>query len=105
MTGRAGAHVVHHLSGHHVALPDGPVAGLAGRARSRVHTVAEVDVLRELIDADPRDRLLVSGRGGESLDVWAVGLDRLVTAHAEGFRRKTHELAGVGVLVARPALQ
>ena len=65
-----------------------------------VHTVAEVDESREPIDADPGNRLLLFGGGGQLLDVRTVGLDRLVTAHAETLRGIPHELAGVGVLVA-----
>src|SRR5260221_6656923 len=100
MTRHAGAHVVHHLFGDQVALPNRSVAGLTCRACCGMHAMAEIDVSRDLIDADPRNRLLLSGGGGHLLDVRTVHLYRLVTAHAETLRGKPHELAGVGVSVA-----
>src|SRR5262245_7527827 len=103
MARHAGLHVVHDLSRHDVALPHRSVAGLARRARRGVDSVAEVDVGRQLIDADPWDRLLVSGGGSQLLDVRTVCLYRLMAAHAETLRGKPHELAGIGVRVARVA--
>src|SRR6266850_6686124 len=100
MTRHAGTHVVHDLFGDHVALPNRSVTGVTCCAGCRMHTVAEIDVRRDLIDADPGNRLLLSGGGGHLLDVRTVYLYRLVTAHAEALRGKPHELAGVGVSVA-----
>src|SRR6476619_5267479 len=95
MTRHAGAHLVHDLPGHHVALPHRSVAGLACDAGCRVAAVAEIDVGRELVDADPENRLLRFGGGGQLLDVRTVGLDQPVTAHAEALRGEAHELTRV----------
>ena len=104
MTGHAGSHVVNHLAGDRVAIANGSVAVLACRASGGVYTVTEKDVRRDLVDTYPRDRPLLSGGRRQFLNVGAVGLDGLVTAHAEAFRWETHHLARIGVPVTRVAL-
>ena len=91
--------------GDYVALANLSVAGLACSAGFSVHPVAEVNVSRYPVDPDPRYRLLVPGGGSHFLNVRAVGLYRLMTAHAETGCRKAHKLARVGVSMAIVALQ
>src|ERR1700691_241180 len=100
MTRHAGTHIMRRFSGDYVALANRSVAGLACCACYSVHPVTEVNVSRDPVDADPRYRLLVSGGGSHLLNVRAVGLYRLVTAHAETRCRKAHNFAGVGISVA-----
>lgn len=99
MTRHAGTHIVQHLFGDHVALANLAVAGLACCACFSVHTVAEENVRRDPVDADPRNRLLLSGGGSHLLNVRTVSLYRLVAAHAETLRRKPHKFARFSVSV------
>jgi hypothetical protein len=70
-----------------------------------MHTVAEVNKIREAVDADPGDRLLLLCSRSELLNVRAIGLDGLVTGHAKTFRRIPHELTRFGIFVTRIALE
>ncbi len=58
-----------HLFGDHVALANRSVTGLTCCACLNVHTVAEVHIRRDPIDADPGNRLLLFGGGGHLLNV------------------------------------
>src|SRR3954451_6971420 len=99
MTCHAGTHIVRELFGDHVALANRSVAALACCACVRVHTMAEVNVSREPVNADPRKRLLLCGRGRQLSDVGTVGFYRLMTAHAETLRRVPHDLTRIRVFV------
>ena len=105
MTRHAETHIVRHLFGDYVALANRSMAGLAGCACFGVHTMAEVNESREAVDADPGNRLLLFGGGGELLNVRTIGLDGLVTGHAKTLRRIPHQLTRFGVLVTRVALE
>src|SRR5262245_13001562 len=100
MTRHTGAHIMRHLLGDHVALANLPVAGHACCACLSMHTVAEVNISRDLIDADPRNRLLLSGGGSHLQNVGTVGLYGLMTAHAETRCRKSHKFARIRVFMA-----
>ena len=105
VTCHAELHIERDFLGDPVALANRSVADFARCARRSMYTMAEVNERRELIDADPRNRPLLFGGGRQFLDVRAVRLYRLVTAHAETFRWKGHQLARVRILVACVALQ
>src|SRR5690348_2124534 len=105
MARHAGAHIVHHLFGDHIALANRSVAGLAGGAGLDVHAVAEVDERRDLVDADPGNRLLLLGRDSYLLNIGTVSPYGLVATHAETLCRKPHEFAGISVSVAGSAFQ
>lgn len=105
MTRHAGAHIVRHLLGDDVALTNRSMAGLAGCACFAVHTMAEVNEIRKAVDADPGNRLLRFGGGGQLLNVRTIALDGLVTGHAKTLRRIPHQLTRLWVLVTRVALQ
>jgi len=94
-----------HFSGDYVALANRSMTFLARRAGCGVHSMTEVDERRETVDAHPGYRRIVFGGGRNLLNVWAIGLYRLMTAHAETRCRKAHKFAGVSVSVARVALQ
>lgn len=94
-----------HLFRDHVALADRPVASLACDSALHVHLVAEVNILRQLVNANPGNRVLVAGGGRELLDVRAVCLDGAMAGQAEALCGKTHDLARVRILVARSAVQ
>src|SRR5690242_15324981 len=83
VTRHAGTHVGRHLSGNHVPLANGSVTGLACYACRGMHAMAEVNEIRDPVNANPRNRLLLSDGFRQLLNVRAVGLYRLVTAHAE----------------------
>jgi hypothetical protein len=105
MTRHAGTHIMGDFPGDYVALANRSVTFLARRAGCYVHSMTEVDERRETVDAHPGYRCIVSGGGRNLLNVWAIGLYRLMTAHAETRCRKAHEVAGVRILVARVAVQ
>jgi hypothetical protein len=105
MTSYAGSHIVRHFPGDYVALANLSMACLACCACFRVHTVTEVNESRNSVDANPRYRLVVFGRDGHLLNMRTVGFYCLVAAHAEARCRKAHKVAGVGISVARVALQ
>jgi hypothetical protein len=101
MTRHTGTHVVRHLFGDDVAFANRSMARFAGCACFGVHTMTEVNESREVIDADPRNRLLLFGGCGELLNVRTIGLDGLVAGHTKSLRRIPHELTRFGVLVTR----
>ena len=74
---------MHHLIGDHISLANRSMAGLTCCACLNVHTVAEVDVCRESVDADPWNWLLLFGGDSYLLNVRAVSSYALVTAQAE----------------------
>src|SRR3989442_1348936 len=86
-------------------LLDLTVARLAGEAGPDVPPMLEVDELRHLVDAHPRDRLLALPVALELLDFRVSGGgDDLVAAHAALYRRQPRVLrpprVGVAVLTA-----
>src|SRR5262249_52443469 len=105
MTRDTGAHIVYHLLGNHIALAHRPVAGLTGCACLNVHTVAEVDVCRNPVNAEPWNCLLLSCGSRYLLNVRTVGLYGLVTVHAETLSRKPHKVTRISVSVAGIAFQ
>jgi len=105
MTSYAGSHIVRYFPGDYLALANLSMAGLACGACFSVHPVTEVNESRNSVDADPRYRLVVFGRDNHLLNMRTVCLYRLVTSHAEARCRKAHQIAGVGISVARAALQ
>lgn len=94
-----------YLFGDHVTLAHLSMAGLAGCACCRMHPVAEEHVGREAVDANPWDRLLFFGGCSQLLNGRAIGLHRLVAAHAETLCGEAHHFARLRVFVARVALQ
>src|SRR5215211_1131620 len=58
------------------------MTGLARDARIDVTHVREVDVLRQLVNANPRHRLLVVPERGELFNLRFVSADDCVTSHA-----------------------
>src|SRR5262249_14196922 len=105
MTRHARAHIVHDLLRDHIALANRSVAGLTCCARLSVHTVTEVDERRDPVDTDPWNWLLLFRGGSDLLNVRAISLYGLVTAHAETLSRKSHKFPRISVSVASIAFQ
>src|SRR5262245_52803936 len=78
----------------------GAVTRLALEPGADVRLVREIRELGELVDALPRNRLVLGGELGELLDLGTVGSRDLVTPHAAGDRRQSRILRASGIGVA-----
>ena len=103
-------HATEHL--HDVRLERDDVAlghrAMAFRAidlRLEMGSVLPEHVVRNLIDADPGNRLSGCRKFRQLLNRRTVRRDRLMTSHAEGRGRVRHQLSCVGIHVTGPALQ
>jgi len=105
MTGDAAAHADVALAPERIALGDGSVAGLAAGAGFQVRSMAERDIARDLIHANPGNGLPGRGELLEGLDGWLVFRNLDMAGHAFGGGRESHHFAGVGVLVALLAFE
>src|SRR5438067_13869038 len=79
-------------------------------ARFTRHTLnmnfmGEPYVVGQAVNAHPGNRLLLPGKFGELLNVWAVFFDRRMTAHAKRLRRETRHLPLAGHAVTPAAFQ
>ncbi len=88
-----------------IARFDRPVAGAAGRARSQVFAMTELDVAGNLVHARPSDRLLRIRKLLQFLDSRRVLRDRHMTSHALGRRRESFDLARIRIRMAVLALE
>ena len=93
------------LLAHHVALSDWPMTSLAIDFRSEMLFMAEVHIIRKMVNTNPGYRFAIFLKLRKSLNQGAICFDRAMASHAFVGCRKPHVVAGLGHFVTVLAFQ